>query len=93
MSTLTFKQYLIEQAEVDQTDPEDLSPDDMEKRAMELRRQAQLKRTNPEMAKRKAMMALRQKLRAASDPRQKADIQRRITALMKGNSEDQGTGI
>lgn len=90
---LTFMEFITEMDDVDQTDPEDLSPDDMEKRSMELRRQAQLKRSNPEMAKRKSLMALRKRLRTATDPRQKADIQRRIKALMQPESAEEGPGI
>lgn len=89
----TFKQFLIELDATNQVDPEDLSPDEMEQRSMELRRQAQLKRTNPEMAKRKAMMALRDKLRKATDPRQKADIQRRIKNLMSPEQTTDQPGI
>jgi len=85
---LTFKQYLIEGAP-DQNDPEDMPPEEMEKQSMEMRRLAQLKRNNPEMAKRKQMMALRKRLQNTADPRAKADIQRRIKELMAGDQQDE----
>jgi hypothetical protein len=87
MKNLTFKQYLTEGVPV-QDDAEDMSPEDMEKRAMEMRRNAQMKRSNPEMAKRKQMMALRKRLQGATDPRLKADLQRRIKELMSGESNE-----
>ena len=86
---LTFKQFLIEQETPVQDDVEDLAPEELEKRSMELKRQAQLKRQSPEMAKRKQMVALRQRLQSATDPRLKADLQRRIRELMSGNQQNE----
>lgn len=85
---LTFKQFLIEGPTV-QDDTEDLAPEELEKRSVELRRQAQLKRTNPEVAKRKQLMALRKRMQGAADPRLKADLQRRIRELMTGDTESE----
>lgn len=78
---LTFKQFLAEMDDV-LTDPEDLSPEELNQRALEMRKMAQLKaQGRGEVANKKNLRALQLKLRQATDPRQKADLQRRIKEL------------
>lgn len=77
---MTFKEFLQEQ-EV-QTDPEDLSSEDLLKRAAHMKKMAQLKQSGREdQAEKHELRNLQMQLRQATDPRQKADIQRRIKEL------------
>lgn len=79
--TMTFKDFLREMESV-KTDVEDLSAEDLNKRAMALKKQAALKAAGRgEQAEKQSLRALQLQLRQATDPRQKADLQRRIKEL------------
>lgn len=78
---MTFKDFLREMDEV-KTDVEDLSAEDLNKRATQLKKMAALKAGGrEEQAEKFTLRELQNKLRQSTDPRQKADIQRRIKEL------------
>lgn len=84
----TFKEF-FEAMEV-QTDTEDLSSEDLIKRATQLRKQATLKASGREdQAKKQSLRALQMKQRAATDPREKADLGRRIKELTTTSPEEE----
>ena len=85
---MTFKEFLLEQ-EV-QTDPEDLSAEELSKRANLMRKRAQLKaQGREEQADKHMLRDLQLQLRSATDPRQKADLGRRIKELTTMSPEEQ----
>lgn len=82
----TFKDFL-EAEEVE--DIEDLSSEDLQKKAQEMKKMAHLKSSGRgDYAEKKALRSLQQKLRTATDPRQKADLQRRIKELTTKSPEE-----
>lgn len=75
----TFKDFL-EAEEIE--DVEDLSSEDLNQRAAQMKKMAQLKASGRgDHAEKQALQNLQKQLRTAKDPRQKADLQRRIREL------------
>lgn len=88
-SVLSFKEFL---AELDDTaDTENLSAGDLKQRAQSLLKQAQMKSAGQDQQVQQIELRnLQTRLRTATDPRQKADLQRRIQALtMKRQQQGQ----
>lgn len=81
--TMTFKQFLMNENSSPATDVEDMTPDEMDKKAMEMRRDAQrLRAGQGDAVKRQQIMRLQQMLRDPSiSPQKKLDVQRRIKEL------------
>lgn len=78
---MSFKDFLSEMEAVD-TDVEDLTPQQLQAKAVQMKKIAALKSSGREdQANKLALRELQQELRDAKDPRQKADIQRRIKEL------------
>lgn len=83
----TFKQFLAEVS--NEKDVEDLSAEELKKRARELQRRAQMKAAGQEeRAEKTALRDLQVELRQTSDPRKKADLQRRIKELTTKKSKE-----
>ncbi len=91
---MTFKEFLLERDAVE-TDVEDLSAEDLQKRAMELRRQAQLKASGKaDVADKRNARAIRLRMRDEKDTRLKADLSRRAQELdRKAIQGDEQTGV
>lgn len=84
----TFKEFLAEIEDVQ--DVEDLSSDDLKKRAIAMQKRAQLKASGrTDQADKLSIRDLQLQLRDARDPRQRADLQRRLKELMTKKPEDQ----
>ena len=84
---MTFIEFLNEMEE-EGNDVEDLSSEDLNKRAIMVKKRALLKKSGRgDQADKLAIRDLKIKMRKTSDPRQKADIQRRIKELVAGKEE------
>lgn len=83
----TFKKFLAEVEDIQ--DVEDLSSEELKQRAQAMMKRAQLKASGREdQANKQSIRDLQIQLRDAKDPRQRADLQRRLKELMTKKPED-----